>query len=264
MNNLKQIGLALHNYHDTLRRFPPSTTSWPRRHTWVPFIFPFIEQENLHDEYCWDADWDDPANQPAINRHVAFLHCASTPGGPERLDRIGQDRTASTSDYAPTTGVSSLLVQVGFVPATSDLRGALRRNEPPRMADIRDGTSQTLMIVEDAGRPEFWTSQGIGPDENEPNNGNYSVHDGRVRGAGWADPACQIPLHGFSYDGLSGPGPCAINCTNNNEAFSFHPNGADAVFADGGVRFLQETMDIATYAAMITRAGREVIDGGGL
>ncbi len=262
-NNLKQIGLALHHYHDALRGFPPSTVSTPRRHAWVPFMLRFIEQGNLYTEYRWDVHWDHPSNQPAVNQHLEFLYCPSTPGGPQRTDQIGGGRTAATSDYAPPTGFSTLLVQIGLIPPTPNRRAVLTKDRSARLADIRDGTSNTLMIAEDAGRPEFWTSQGRGPEDNIVSCGNYSVTGGRVRGAGWADTACQIPLHGFTYDGLSCPGPCAVNCTNNNEAFSFHPAGVNAVFADGGVRFLHETTHIATYAALITLAGGEVIGAGG-
>jgi prepilin-type processing-associated H-X9-DG protein len=132
------------------------------------------------------------------------------------------------------------------------------------VANIRDGTSNTMLILEDAGRPEFWIRKGLGPDENYPGCANADVTNGRVPGAGWAHVGSPFPLHGFTNDGLSCPGPCAINCTNNNEAFSFHPGGVNAVFADGGVRFLSETMKIQTYAALITRAGREVIPGDAL
>ena len=261
-NNLRQIGLALINYHDTRGSFPPESVGDPRAHSWVPHILPFIEQINLYSQYDWNVDWDDAANQPAVNRHISFLHCPSTAGDEHRLDDIGGGLTASTSDYAPTSGVSSLLVSVGLVPATQDRRGIMVRGRGTPMAAVLDGTSTTLLIAEDAARPVFWTSQGRGPDNNDPHNGNYTVVNGRVRGAGWADPACQIPLHGFTYDGLAGPGPCAVNCTNNNEAFSFHPGGVDALFADGGVRFLAETIDIATYAALITRNGEEVSTAG--
>ena len=260
-NNLKQVALALHNYHDTLRCFPPSNA---RGHSWVPFVLRFVEQGNLYDEYHWDVSWDDPLNQPAVNTHLAVVRCPSTPGGAERFDQLPNGLTAATSDYSATSGVSSLLVDVGLVPATPSLAGVMTASGSVRMADVCDGTSHTLMIAEDAGRPEFWTAHGRGPDELSLGCGNYSVTGGRVRGAGWADPAIAIPMHGFTHDGLSCPGPCAINCTNNNETFSFHPGGVSAAFADGGVRFLSETTDIATYAALISRAGGEVIPEGGL
>ena len=60
-------------------------------------------------------------------------------------------------------------------------------------------------------------------------------------------------------DGATKPGPCAINCTNNREPFSFHPAGINVVFADGSVRFLQEDMDIRVFARLATRAGEEVV-----
>ncbi len=263
-NNLKQIGLALHSYHDTFRVFSPGVTTSPKLHAWTPYVFPYAEQENLYQQYRWDVNWNDAANQVAVNTHVAALHCASTPGGDKRLDTVSTSITTSASDYAPVTRVANILATAGIVPPMSDCWGVLSRGEAVRMADVRDGTSNTLMITEDAGRPDFWTSQGRGPDNNSPGGGNLGVVDGRVKGAGWADTRNVIPLHGFSHDGLVAPGPCPINCTNNNEAFGFHPGGVNAAFADGGVRFLSETISIETYAALITKANGEVIPAGGL
>jgi prepilin-type processing-associated H-X9-DG protein len=260
-NNLKQLGVGLHNYHDTLGTLPPSTVTQPQRHTWVPMLLPYVEQGNLQEEYRWDLPWTHPLNQPAINTHLSVLRCASAPGGRRRLDQIPSGISAETSDYAPVSGIAYVLVATGFVPPTPDRTGVMRRDDAVRFADVRDGTSNTLVIAEDAGRPQFWTRRGRGPDNNNPGCGNLSVTNGRVLGAGWADTWIAIPLHGFTYDGLTCPGPCAINCTNNNEAFSFHPGGVDVVFADGGVRFLSETTDISVYAALITKSGGEVLSG---
>ena len=127
------------------------------------------------------------------------------------------------------------------------------------MAEIRDGQAFTLVIAEDTGRPAFYVRAPVTPQENDPKCGNASVHGGRVEGGGWADPGSPIPLHGFTADGLTCPGPCAINCTNNNETYSHHPGGANAVFVDGAVHFLAETIDIKIYAALITRNNGETI-----
>jgi hypothetical protein len=89
------------------------------------------------------------------------------------------------------------------------------------------------------------------------------VSGGRVTGAGWADPAADIPSHGFAPDGLSCPGLCVINCTNNNEPFGFHPGGVVGVFGDGSVRFIREQISPAAFAALITRAGGDVVTGDG-
>ena len=63
---------------------------------------------------------------------------------------------------------------------------------------------------------------------------------------------------GSTPDGATKPGPCAINCTNDHEVYSFHPGGANAVFADGSVHFLKASLDIRIFARLATRAGGEV------
>lgn len=259
VNNLKQVSLSLQQYMDALRTFPPSGTSRPRRHNWAPFVLMFLEQESVHSLYRWDVHWSDPANQEAITTPLGILQCPSTPGHGNRLDNIGGGRRAAISDYAPPTGVANIVVATGLIPPPTALSGVLQRNRGTCIRDVLDGTSNTLMITEDAGRPEFWTSDGRGPNNNTPGGGNLPVHNGRVIGAGWADSSNSIPLHSFTHDGLSVPGPCGINCTNNNEAFAFHPGGINAGFVDGSVQFLSEDMPLRTYAALITRAGGEVI-----
>ena len=70
-----------------------------------------------------------------------------------------------------------------------------------------------------------------------------------------------IPLHGFTLDGLQAPGPCAVNCTNNNEMFSLHmADGVNVVLADGAVRFLAATIDIDVVASLITVHGEEILN----
>jgi len=262
-NNLKQIGLALHEYHEANRVFPPANVGKPKKHSWVPFLLPHLEQENVYAQYRWDVNWSNVANQAAINTYLQVLRCPSAPGGAERIDKIGGGKTAATSDYAPPTCYVSGLTSVGLVKARSSRWGVMGGNKAKGgpMALVLDGTTNTLVIIEDAGRPVFWTSDGVGPDNNNPGCGNFPVTKGRVRGAGWADQAIPIPLHGFTVDGLICHGPCPINCTNNNEAFSFHSGGANAVFADGRVHFVSETIGIEVYASLITRAAHEPLGG---
>jgi prepilin-type processing-associated H-X9-DG protein len=219
----------------------------------------FLEQESVHGLYRWDVHWDNPSNQEAITTPLKILQCPSTPSSGNRLDNIGGGRRAAISDYAPPTGVANIVVSAGLIPPPTELRGVLQRNRGTRISNILDGTSNTLVITEDAGRPGFWTSEGRGPNNNNPGGGNLPVQNGRVRGAGWADSFNSIPLHSFTGDGLRVPGTCGINCTNNNEAFGFHPGGVNAGFADGSVQFLSEDMPLQVYAALITRAGGEIV-----
>ena len=67
---------------------------------------------------------------------------------------------------------------------------------------------------------------------------------------------------GSTPDGTALYGECAINCTNNRELYSFHPDGANVVFADGSVHFLGADLDIRVFARLVTRAGGEVVSAG--
>ena len=256
-NNVKQLGLALLIYHDSFKAFPPARTILPH-HGWAPSLLPYVERINLSSQYDWTVDWDHPANQPTITTPISIFRCPSTPGSTNRRATVRSGIEAATSDYAPVESVSFVAVQAGYI-SNTDLRGVMITGEWAHLADITDGTSNTIFFGECAGRPDFWTSNGIGPQNNDPGYGNLPVVNGHVQGAGWADINNPIPLHTFRRDGLLVPGPCPINCTNNNEAFSFHPGGVSTVLADGSVRFLAETITIRTYAALITRNGREVV-----
>jgi prepilin-type N-terminal cleavage/methylation domain-containing protein/prepilin-type processing-associated H-X9-DG protein len=258
-NNLRQIGLALHGYANSHRAFPAAFVSTPHAHSWVPAVLPYLEHKQLFSLYQWNVDWDDPLNQPAINTVLPVFHCPSTPGSADELDTIRPSITVATSDFAAVTGVSRLLERVGLIPPTHNLRGVMVKDEPTPLMDIRDGQSNTMMIVEDAGRPTFWTSLGQRFGDNDPGNGNAAVRNGRVSGSGWANPAADCPLHGFTRDGLSGPGSYSVNATNNNEIFGFHPGGADVLFADGAIHFLSASIKIEVCAALITRTGGETL-----
>ena len=138
-------------------------------------------------------------------------------------------------------------VQAPFTVPRS-LQGVLTENYLTRLADITDGTSQTILVTEYAGRPTLWRA-------GRPVPGIYVV------AAAWVGGTL-IFGQGSSYDGTTKPGSCAINCTNDREVYSFHPGGANAVFADGSVHFLKAGMDIRIFARLVTRAGGEVVSAG--
>jgi len=259
-NNLKQISLGLSNYQTKLERFPPSKVTNPKNHSWVPFLLPYIEQQGMADHYRWDVNWSNVANQEIVNTQLAVLCCPSAPSPGRRIDEIGNGKTAAAGDFSMPTQYSGNLVSVGLVPSVPKRLAVMSADRSVPMALVRDGASNTLIVTEDGGRPEHWTRLGMGPANLNLSCGNLDVSNGRVLGAGWADHHNGIPLHGFTADGLSCPGPCAVNCTNNNETFSFHSSGVNASFADGSVHFLDADIDIKVYAALITRAGDEKID----
>lgn len=258
MNNLKQVGLAYQNVLSSRRSFPPAVTWSPTAHSWVPHLLPYLELTNLYNQYDLDLDWFHADNQPAIQTTISTLVCPSTPANATSLDEFSPGMFAATADYAPVISVGASVYSSGFAEPVPDVSGALGVNEWVKPAQITDGLSSTIMLAEDAGRPVHYIRGQRGPDDVDPGGGNFAVVAGRVQGAGWADSANGIPLHGFTLDGLVAPGPIAINCTNNNEAYSFHPGGVSGMYADGSVHFISDSIEIQTMAALVTRSGGEI------
>src|SRR5262249_39948932 len=86
---------------------------------------------------------------------------------------------------------------------------------------------------------------------------------GTPSNAGWADPEIEIALDGsdtLPFGGGQGGGPCVMNCTNDNEVYSFHFGGANFAFADGSVRFIRESIRNPTSAALTTKGANDVAD----
>ena len=247
-NNLHQLGLALQNYHDVYGSFPPGQVRapyawWTVNHGWAVFILPYIEQQSLYNAYDWDQALAAQANQGVVARPLKNFCCPST-SEQDRYDTKGgllpsYGGKAACGDYAPTWYVDPALT-------TGDSQGVLAPNCMTKLTDITDGTSNTILLTEDAGRPRQWRAGRPGDDQT-------------IEGGPWAGFWTGITLQGSTFDGTSRPGPCALNCSNDHEVYSFHTGGANAVFADGSVRFLPEGMNNHVLAALITRAGGEVV-----
>ena len=256
MNNVRQLGIALHNFESAFKTFPPAFTDG---HSWTGIILDYVEQTNVADLYDRDYPWHHPKNQDAISTVVPTFLCPSNPNGrPFYHDKIGNGKISAVMDYAAITGVAPVVYSAGYAEPVSSRKGGLSAGKGTQIRDIRDGLSNTIMITEDAGRPVHHVSSGFGPDNLRVGGGNLSVFNARVRGAGWADNVNTIPVHGFSADGLTCPGPVAINATNNNEAFGFHPGMAIGLFCDGSVSGVHESISMQQYSELVTRAGGEL------
>src|SRR6266851_4664286 len=271
-NNLKNLGLALHNYHDVHRKFPPGAVgpfaSLPqfaglKHHGLGTYLLPYLEQDALASQYCWDVSWFDPPNQPVVTTPLKIWQCPSA-----ETDRFEDGTlptvppppgilfsgTAACGDYAGMSRVDAELARRGLIDPPNGPRdeqgnyqGVFRVNHTTRLADIQDGASNTIMMAECAGRPQLW-------------QGRQPVPDKWLTGGPWASRGL-LWGRGAKGDGTAFYGTCAINCTNDREVYSFHPGGANVVFADGHVHFLKESIDIRIFAALVTRAGGEVPAG---
>lgn len=257
-NSLKQQGLAIHNYENTMRCFPPCglTVSGGQGHSLYTFILPYIDQAPLYAKINMTKPATDASNLPPANLFGATVipayNCASSPAskvadyGPPGL--LGAALPAGiylfgTTDYGVVTGIGSPFVTTLAAGTPSGTTGLLDYDKAPRPSDCTDGLSNTLLIAEDAGRIDAYN---LG----KKVAGNYS-------GGAWADYNSEYYVHGSNLDGSGGR--CTINCTNDNEIYSFHTGGAMALMGDGAVRFLSANIDGKTLAALISCRGGEVV-----
>jgi prepilin-type N-terminal cleavage/methylation domain-containing protein/prepilin-type processing-associated H-X9-DG protein len=269
VNNLKQIALAAQDYHGDHKRFPVGARfpvdvgGRPALGTtlWVELL-PYIEQGNLHRKW----DYNDNRNNVAGERNATtayvlkILLCPSDPL-PEPVFELTS--VPGPSWYSGFYGVSSYggnhgkrSVPTASSPSTQD--GIFFIDSSVRVADITDGTSNTLLFGERFHHdPEF----------------------DRLRSVVW--PGTSSPLWGWSRWGyVVSPGanasvtlstPVPVNyrvppegdlSTLQNRVCAFgsvHPGGANFAFADGSVRFLSDSIPLATLQALSTRAGGEVV-----
>jgi prepilin-type N-terminal cleavage/methylation domain-containing protein len=264
-NNLRQIGLAYHDYESARQRLPPSYISDPARTAgWGLFILPYIEQEPLYRQYNLNAPffYVNPAfgidNQSVVNNSIQIFNCPTAPirAGPYTytFNYPGYPPIswqAWPADYSPVAGVSDTLgTYLGLRNSGPQLQGALQPDTGSTFAAITDGTSHTILVAEIAGKNELWLT---GPrDSGQTLSGFYGGE------GGWGDAtSAASQLYGSSADGMVSPGACGINCSNDYGLFAFHTHGVNVVLADASVQFLSDRMAIATLAALVTRSGDE-------
>jgi prepilin-type processing-associated H-X9-DG protein len=252
------------------------------------FLLPFFEQNTLWAQLDKDLGWNNGKNRILVGNRIAVLECPSTPN-PERKDGAPDDSPpwsdefAACTDYSVIYGVSKYAKTALNIPSTvpdDALKGMLPRNVVARFAETTDGLSNTIHLVESAGKPFVW--------QNGIQLSPLTEH--RVNGGGWGRPASDFELKGSTSDGKSVlSSQCMINCTNGadiggltfdpngdpqigfgppfgtigtGETYSFHTAGANAAFGDGSVRFLKSTITAPTYIALVTRAFGDVIPAG--
>ncbi|MCH9724084.1 MAG: DUF1559 domain-containing protein [Planctomycetes bacterium] len=167
-NNLKQIGLALHNYHEQHGTFPPGaiiSVSGKPYHSWLTLILPFLEQSALHQKVDFNKPWNDPFNQKLFRQEVSFFL------KPSITDKY------SPKGYALSHYVGNELV--------------LKQNKGIRLQDIKDGASNTIVAVEIGEQFKPWGDPAnianpvniIGVGKKSPATGGNHVllSDGSVR-----------------------------------------------------------------------------------
>jgi len=278
-NNLKQIGLALHNYESANQFFPPAYTillTTPSSTSWGVYLLPYIEQNNLYMQYSLTGAIGGTPNTAVVSTPLKIYQCPATPN----QDRVYSDGpvpgaafvsswgsgtvswTAAAGDYTVTTGVRGATLDACFADGGgSDRDGTLQATPlatpsapvsgTPVLA-ITDGTSNTMVIAELAGRPAVYHA------------GKLVAPSAPFSGAGWGDALSgENWFIGSLFDGTENAngGPCVVNCTNSRGygLYSFHTGVANVLFADGSVRSLNASMNQCTFAFLVTKKKGDIV-----
>ncbi len=275
-NNLKQIGLAFHNYESANGYFPPAYKligTVPGATSWGVYLLPYLEQEPLYRGYNQAGGIGDTGNLAVMSTHLKMFKCPSSPTvnrvyteGPVPAGALvkGWPMTnitwsAAAGDYTVTTGVlGSTMGGCWAGGGGGDRDGVLSTAVAMFPNDavtgtpilkITDGTSNTTLIAELAGRPDLY-------------NVGKKAGTGTFTGAGWGDALSgENWFAGSLFDGTGAEGPCVVNCTNarGRGLYSFHSGGANILLADGSVRMVTNGMSNCTLAFLVTRGKGEVV-----
>ena len=263
-NNLRQLGLALHLFHDSHQVLPAS--GWTRQGPgnpdgkyvgWRPLILPFIEQKNVRDIYRFDLNWWEGTNSAVASIPISLFVCPSAAHDAEVGSAVAKpprpamnfSNPLAPTHYEALMGVQPSSINPHFPALIYDAANrfsAMYRNSEMTFGYVSDGMTNTIMLVECASRPNVVR---VGRPRGDLSND---------QGICWADSEGPFSLDGASSDGeREGCGP-ANGCTwpmnrkNDNEPYSFHPQGGNFLFVDARVQWLSQDMDIKAMAALAT------------
>jgi prepilin-type processing-associated H-X9-DG protein len=204
----------------------------------------------------WNGNWDTSGNGPE----------GYTPNPPTQIWGL--------TDYFALCGFHcDLIAALGLDPNATTDNSPLCNNEPGvisspgikqgnPISSITDGTSNTAMVGEMAARPIGYNhARQIYTDLNTGRTVDGVIWPCQGGGGAWADPFSYAHLAGSSPNGMRGVGwgTCLVNCSTDNELYSFHPGGVNLLFADGSVHFIKETIDKRVIVYLICRADGSII-----
>jgi prepilin-type N-terminal cleavage/methylation domain-containing protein/prepilin-type processing-associated H-X9-DG protein len=232
----------------------------------VQLLLPYLEQGTMYTAYNMNIPFSSPQNSTVVGSQLSVMICPSTQGA--RFSNFNNTLVAAifpasaakginmaAGDYSVDDDIAYQWMQANNLPilgtaaVPQDPIGITRWNQCRKIADITDGTSNTILLTEDAGRPAYYNSGKLirtTVTATPPNSTDA------VSGAGWADIDSEYETDGDGSNKI-------MNFSNNNEIYSFHPGGCNFLFADGSVHFLKQTLNPATFVALITYNRGEVI-----
>jgi prepilin-type N-terminal cleavage/methylation domain-containing protein/prepilin-type processing-associated H-X9-DG protein len=268
-NNLKQLALAMHNYHETFRSLPTpgfhfrdgdgasaNSTSWGP--SWAVILLPFVEQRNLHEAYNFRLlRARDGQNAQVVGVQVSVYVCPSDFG--RKTPWNNSNVLFARGNYGVNGGAGNIFSRSNFdsVPAE---RGPfhLGRHYGARIADIRDGTSNTVMIAEI-----------LAGDRSGDVRGAWAYPSGAyICGSSphYANPRYRLVPNGVALDDNQCDRPAFCSATNDDRQLrcfsggsravqtsrSRHPGGVQVALCDGSARFVRETIELNTWLSILS------------
>jgi prepilin-type N-terminal cleavage/methylation domain-containing protein/prepilin-type processing-associated H-X9-DG protein len=255
LNNLKQMGIALHSFHDTYGQLPPArvrraSTSDPNLLlSWMAMILPEMDQTPLFQisEQACRLDTNTLHNPP----HVGLITVVPSYLCPAD----GRFSQPATDSFGVTAALTSYIGITGTLPpgAKIGLDGVLGDSRGKRLTDITDGTSQTIMVGErpppDSLQAGWWY-----PIQFAYGEGFRGPNNGIILGGGSIYPGDPCVI----LKGTFGPGRASNPC-DRYHLWSFHSGGANFLFADASARFLPYSAE-PMMMALGSRSGGEFVD----
>jgi prepilin-type N-terminal cleavage/methylation domain-containing protein/prepilin-type processing-associated H-X9-DG protein len=246
-NNMRQFGLALHNYESANGKLPATRQTVggdAKFRAWTPLALAYVEQDNVGRLWNFGQKWNTGTNLTTSQTTFKLFTCPSAAGRRPAPNGVGP------GDYlAPHQIRRRFFLANGLGDPGADLPGCLQNNLDVPIAAIADGLSNTIMFIEDAGRPNNFV---LGRDTGATTADGWGWADpdsvsGSIDGA---NPTTGVINGSSAYAG----GTCIMNCNNDSEPYSFHSGGCNITMGDGSVRFLRSSLPAATFAALITSA----------
>ena len=252
VNNLKQLGLALHNYHDVNNSLPATGVVG----ACGPYaaILPFLEQGALANAFNYSLTFDNAANSTIATTNLAAFTCPSNPDA-ATVPASG----FRASDYTTIRNASKWDI----------FNSMFDLGKYGKFADVTDGLSNTCMQYESAGRASWWVYRSKNPGGapwnyyGTPNWGTSIEAWAGTNNGGWFFPVVLTPVPNAQPNIVWSVGSAIVNVSNWYGApFSFHPGGFNMGMGDGSVRFIKQQVSVDTLAALSSRNGGEVQSGG--
>jgi prepilin-type N-terminal cleavage/methylation domain-containing protein len=285
-SQMRQLGLAVHNYESTNRVLPPayhvqSPNHKPRNHSLITFLLPYIEQAGIAAQMDLERNWDatvprNPGGVPnstIMTYEIPMLKCPSVPNGSGKRMPNACDYAVCIKFVDGAVHAKEQLMGVGKIRKRGELNRVTGYNSdsppayidinawdsvlgihwmrqtptgpldytPVRISNVTDGMSNTFMLFEQAGVPDYWDQNRVIDPAKQAESDSWADRDT------FFDVGHNLRDCGYKL----------FNCHNADEIYGFHGSGAMFVMGDAACRLIQDDLDPDVFTSLFTRQGED-------